>query len=122
MTMEEIAAALVRHCRENTTAEGLSTLYAPDAVSVEAQAMPGAPRETEGLEGIRGKHAWWEENFEVHGGATEGPFLHGPDRFAVIFEIDATHKASGQRSRMREVALYTVRDGRITREEFFAQG
>lgn len=122
MTLDEIAAALVRHCQEDTTAEGLSTLYAPDAVSVEAQAMPGAPRETAGLEGIRGKHVWWEENFEVHGGGTEGPFLHGPDRFAVIFDIDATHKASGQRSRMREVALYTVRDGRIVREEFFQPG
>jgi len=37
----------------------------------------------------------------------------------VIIEVDATMKASGERSRMREVALYTVSEGRIVREEFF---
>ena len=30
-----------------------------------------------------------------------------------------TEKASGQRSQGKEVAVYTVKDGKITREEFF---
>jgi ketosteroid isomerase-like protein len=50
------------------------------------------------------------------------PFLHGDDRFAVIFDIDATEKATGQRMPMREVAVYHVADGRIVREEFFGMG
>ena len=47
------------------------------------------------------------------------PMLHGPDRFAVIFELDATMKATGTREAMKEVALYTVKGGKIVREEFF---
>ncbi|MEL6233726.1 MAG: nuclear transport factor 2 family protein [Pseudomonadota bacterium] len=122
MALQEIAEKLVAHCKAGTEAEALATLYATSAVSVEATAFDGGDRETAGIEGIRGKHAWWDANFEVHGGSVDGPFLHGPDRFAVIFEIDATHKASGQRSAMKEVGLYTVTGDKITREEFFYTG
>ncbi|MEM9050070.1 MAG: nuclear transport factor 2 family protein [Pseudomonadota bacterium] len=122
MTLQEIADALVAHCKAGREAEALTQLYAPNAVSVEATAFDGGDRETAGIDGIRGKHAWWDANFEVHGGAVDGPFLHGPDRFAVIFEIDATHKASGSRNPMKEVALYTVADAKIVREEFFYTG
>lgn len=44
---------------------------------------------------------------------------HGDDRFAVIFDISVKHKESGEVSDMKEVALYTVGDGKIVREEFF---
>jgi hypothetical protein len=84
-------------------------------------AMPGAESaETRGIEGIRGKHVWWEQAMEMHSGKVEGPFLHGDDRFAVIFEFDATERATGRRNQMREVAIYTVNPaGKIVREEFF---
>ena len=39
--------------------------------------------------------------------------------YEVIFEIDATEKASGNRTQMKEVAVYHVTDGKISREEFF---
>ncbi len=119
MTLEEIANALVDGCRTQKEDENLGKLYAEDAVSAEAADFSGMGRETKGIEGIRGKHAWWGSNFEVHGGDVQGPFLHGDDRFAVIFEIDATEKASGQRTQMKEVAIYHVADGKIVREEFF---
>jgi ketosteroid isomerase-like protein len=117
-TLSTLAHALVMHCRNGTEEDGLNTLYAPDCISVEAFDVSG-PRVTEGLDGIRGKHAWWAENFEVHGGSVDGPHLHGDDRFAVIFEMDATHKESGQRTQMKEVAIYTIAQGKIVREEFF---
>jgi hypothetical protein len=120
-TLRATAEALVAHCRNGTTGAGLTELYDPGAVSVEAMAMPGADSaETRGLEGIRGKHAWWDEAMEMHSGKVEGPFLHGDDRFAVIFEFDATERATGKRNQMREVAIYTVNPaGRIVREEFY---
>jgi ketosteroid isomerase-like protein len=68
---------------------------------------------------VRQKHAWWYGAFEVHDAGVEGPFPHGDDRFALIFDIDATNRATGERTRMKEVAVYHVRDGRIVREEFF---
>lgn len=119
MDLKDIAEALVAGCRNGRETENLDKLYAPDAVSVEATDMSGHGRSTVGLDEIRGKHRWWHETFEVHEASVDGPFLHSPDRFAVIFEVDATMKASGERSRMREVALYTVSEGRIVREEFF---
>ena len=97
----------------------LGEIYDPGCVSVESAAMPGGGRETAGLEGIAGKWAWWEDNHEVHETTATGPFLHGDDRFSVIFAIDCTFKPTGERTQMQEVAVYTARDGRIVREEFF---
>ncbi len=119
MNLKEIAEELVAGCRENRAKENLSNLYAPDAVSVEAQDMSGMGRETQGLEGIRGKHDWWENAHDVSGATVGGPFLHGDDRFAVIFEVQGTVKDSGESFDTREVAIYHVADGKIVREEFF---
>ncbi|MEM9641968.1 MAG: nuclear transport factor 2 family protein [Pseudomonadota bacterium] len=119
--LKSLAETLVKYCREDNTMQGLDELYDPQAVSMEAAPGPdGMDPESKGIDGIKGKHAWWDENFEVHEATVDGPFLHGSDRFAVIFGIDATHKASGQRQPMREVAIYTVNDaGKIVREEFY---
>lgn len=115
------AEKLVAHCRAGTTKQGLDELYDPSAVSVEAMAMPGTDSaEIHGVDGIKGKHDWWENTMEVHSASTEGPLLHGGDRFAVIFELDVTNKTDGKRSQMREVAIYTVNtEGKIVREEFY---
>jgi ketosteroid isomerase-like protein len=43
----------------------------------------------------------------------------GEKQFAVSYDFDVTQKASGQRFAMTEMALYTVKDGRIVREQFF---
>ncbi|HEY6918677.1 MAG TPA: nuclear transport factor 2 family protein [Tabrizicola sp.] len=118
MTLKEIAEELVAGCREDRTRENLDRLYAPDAVSVEPMDTGGG-RESVGLAAIHGKHDWWDANFEVPALTVEGPFLHGEDRFAVIFEMETVNKASGERRTDREVGVYHVRDGRIVREEFF---
>lgn len=116
----EIANALIAHCRNGTESEGLDTIYAEDCVSVEAGVMEGGGERTfTGLDAIRAKHAWWDENTEIHSFSAKGPFFHNPDRFAVIFEADITNAQMGGRTAFHEVAIYTVRDGKIAREEFF---
>lgn len=115
----ETANSLLEHCRNGTEAEGLDTLYASDAVSVEAVDISGGGVETKGVEAIKGKHEWWGNAFEVHDSRVEGPYIHGKNRFGVIFELDATNKESGERSQMKEFAVYTVDNGKIVREEFF---
>lgn len=120
MTLKEIAEKFIENCRTGQEMKGLAELYSPNAVSVEAAVMPGmGSAASEGVEAIKGKHAWWEANFEAHDAQVTGPFFHGDDRFAVIFEVDATEKNSGQRTKMEEVAIYTVENGKIVREEFF---
>jgi hypothetical protein len=88
---------------------------------VEAFAMPGTDsRESRGVDAIKGKHDWWNSAMELHSASVDGPFVHGDDRFAVIFGFDATDRKSGERTQMKEVAIYTVNgDGKIVREEFY---
>ena len=118
MKLEEIAAELVAGCRENRTAENLDKLYADHAISVEARDT-GSGRECAGLDGIKAKHVWWDQNMEMTGGTVSDPFPHGDGRFAVIFEAQGREKATGNAFEMKEVAVYHVADGKIVREEFF---
>lgn len=118
MTLGEIAAELVAGCREGRERENLHRLYAADALSVEAADMGGGAV-TAGVAAIVGKHEWWAAHNIVHETTVEGPFLHGDDRFAVIFGMDVEDRATGRRMPFREVAVYHVSDGRIVREEFF---
>jgi len=94
--------------------------YTADCVSAEAAPMPGKESaEDVGMEAILAKGEWWFSNNEIHEFTAEGPFVHGNDRFCVIFDMDVTNKESGDRNKMREVATYYVNDaGKIYREEF----
>jgi hypothetical protein len=47
----------------------------------------------------------------------EGPWV-GATGFALKYRIDVSQKSTGQRSHMEEIAVYTVRNGKIVREEF----
>ena len=119
-TLKSGAEKLVDNCRNGRERAGLDELYADDAVSVEAAEMnPDMGRTAEGREAIRGKHDWWEANMEVHSVVVDGPWLHGEDRFAVTFEVDATDRNTDKRHKMKEVAIYTVKAGKIVREEFY---
>ncbi|KAF0674846.1 nuclear transport factor 2 family protein [Profundibacterium mesophilum] len=114
-----VANALVSACRNNESC--LDTLYAEDAVSVEAAAAEGQPRIRNGRDAIRAKHEWWSETFETHSNSVDGPYPHGDDRFAVVFQSDTSNRATGERVSHREIAVYHVQDGLICREEFFYQ-
>jgi ketosteroid isomerase-like protein len=117
MSTIEIANKLVELCRQGRNLEA-KALYAEHAVSVEAFAPPGAQKASQGLAAIRAKSEWWVANHEVHSAHVAGPWPN-EDRFIVGFQFDVTHKPSGQRMKMEEMALYTVEKGQIVREEFF---
>ena len=118
MTTFEIAKKYVELCQAHQNHTALETLFSPDAVSVEAAAMPGMPAESKGLKAIAEKGKQWMDNHEVHGAKVEGPWPNG-DRFVVRFSYDVTNKPSGKRLQMEEAALFTVDNGKIVREEFF---
>ena len=116
-----VGKKLVDLCRQGKTHEAMDTLYSPHIVSIEAAGGPNMPARMEGMAAIKGKATWWEENHEVHKAEVEGPFPHG-DRFIVRFKYDVTAKAgpmAGKRFTIDEAALYTVKDGKVTHEEFF---
>jgi ketosteroid isomerase-like protein len=121
MTTKEIADQLVALCRAGRNLEAVDALLSPDVVSVEARGDETMPAEMSGRDVIRGKNQWWLANHKIHSAEVKGPFPNG-DRFAVIYNFVVTPVAgpmAGRKMRMEEVALYTVNDGKITREEFF---
>lgn len=118
MTFEDVANELVAGCRAGREAENLNKLYAEDAVSVEAVDM-GQGRETVGRAGIREKHAWFASIYDQVSGDTSDPMPHGDGRFAVIFDMKMRKRETGEIEEMRDIGVYTVKDGKIVREEFF---
>ena len=55
------------------------------------------------------------ENF--HGGEVSDPVVTG-NWFALTMTLDATFKGRG-RTKMEEVCVYQVRNGKIVKEQFF---
>lgn len=123
MNMLEIGKDLVAKCNALKNLEVCDKYYSDDITSIEAMVMPGsASRETKGKAAVRGKGEWWLGAHEIHAAKAEGPFPHGDDRFAVIFDMDITNKESKQRMQMKEIGVFTVKGDKITREEFFYAG
>ncbi len=116
MNTEEVATKLVELCRKGEWRKALD-FYSNDIVSVEAHDMENMPAEMRGIDQVRGKTDWWENNMEVHNAKVTGPFV-ARDTFVVQFDIDATEKASGKRMPLSEVGIYKVKDGKVAREEF----
>ena len=121
MNAKEIGKKLVEYCNRGENKKAIDEFYSKDVVSVEAMGSSESPAEMRGIDQIRGKNDWWFENHEVHSGSADGPYPNN-DKFAVNFTYDITPKVgpmAGKRQKMTEVALYTVKDGKIVREEFF---
>lgn len=120
-TTLEVASKYVELCKNHQNHIALETLFSPEAVSVEAMAMPGMAAEVRGLAAIMAKGKAWMDAHEIHSAAVEGPWPNG-DRFVVRFTYDVTNRPSGRRMQMDEMALFTIQNGKIVREEFFYTG
>lgn len=113
-----VAEELVSLCREGRNLDAINSLYSPDIVSVESMGNEAMPREQKGIDAIMGKNKWWIDAMEVHSAKIDGPFV-GDDKFAVYYKYDTTEKRTGKRNTMEEMALYTVKDGKVVHEHFF---
>jgi hypothetical protein len=118
MTTEAVAKRLVELCNAGQGDKAVKELYAEDIVSIEASGTPEMPARMQGIAAVEQKGAWWFANNEVHGMAVAGPFIgNRNDQFAVKFDMDITPKG-GARTKMSEIALYTVRNDKIVEEAF----
>lgn len=117
MTTEEVGKKLVALCREEKWLDAINSLYGDDIVSVEAREIGEMPAEMRGLDQVRGKTQWFLGTSQIHGCTIGGPFV-ARDKFVVQFDVDVTDKESGKQSKMSELGIYTVKDGKIVREEF----
>jgi hypothetical protein len=117
MSTQEVAEKVVELVRQQAWYKALDTLYDKDIVSVEASASEGESAEKRGIDQVRGKIDWWLNAMEVHSFTAEGPFV-AHDRFVVQYDADVTEKNSKKRFQLSEVGVYTVKNGKIVREEF----
>ena len=120
MSVKSVATQFVDLCRNGKNFDVMRTMYAPNIVSVE-----GDGQETKGQQPVIKKSEDWVSDKTFHGETVAGPFFNGanPDQFAVYFTLDVTPKATGKRTTLEEVALYTVNtEDKITREQFFYDG
>ncbi|MCU0648662.1 MAG: nuclear transport factor 2 family protein [Gemmatimonadaceae bacterium] len=118
-TISEIAHDLVARCQRFDFAGAMDAHYHPDIESVEGDgSMPGAGR-VRGVQACKDKGAYWQSAHEVHSMQTFGPYL-GDGAFSVVYDMDVTVKATGQRMQGREVAYYRVQDGKIVYENFMS--
>jgi len=118
MNTQDVANKLVEYCRTGKFENAYGELYAPNAVSIEMDGVPGYPARVEGMEAIAKKSQAWQEMVEeFHGMEVSDPIVAG-DRFTCSMVMDIKMKGR-ERSKDEEIALYTVKDGKIVEEQFF---
>ncbi|MEI4262850.1 nuclear transport factor 2 family protein [Roseovarius sp. D0-M9] len=116
----ELGREFVQAMRDGRGIEHVDEVYAENAQSVEAVVPPNRDvRIAKGRGAIKAKRTDWASSHEIHKLDADGPYVHPPNRFAVRFEVEVTQKATGQQMNLCEIAVYTVEDGKISREEFF---
>ena len=118
MALADVASGIVKLCRKGKFLNAVDKYYSDDIVSVEPVDSPNMPAQQSGIDQVRAKNEWFERNFEVHSVQVDGPYL-GKNQFAVRYTLEVTPKASGQRTTMNEMALYSVKKGKVVREEFY---
>lgn len=119
MSIRDVAFKFVELCNQGKNFDVMRTMYDPNIVSVE-----GDGKETAGQGPVIKKSEDWVSNKSFHGEKVRGPFFNGanPNQFAVYFTLDITPKATGKRISIDEVGIYTVKNDKITREQFFYDG
>jgi hypothetical protein len=117
MSLQSLARQFVEMCNQGKNFDVMRTMYSPDIVSVE-----GDGKETAGQGPVIKKSDDWVADKTFHGEKVLGPYFNGPNQFAVHFTLDITPKSTGKRISLYEVAVYTVKNDKITREQFFYDG
>lgn len=118
MTVYQIADRLAAYCRNEQFSEAQRELYAEDAVSIEPVDTPGFDRETKGLHALREKDEKFNAMVEARHGSTVSEPLVAGNAFCFVLTMDLTLKG-GDRQELKELCVYTVKEGKIVSEQFF---
>lgn len=114
MTTKEVAQKFYEYCKEDNS-EKVMLMYSDDIVSIEEGKSP--MQICKGKEEIQKKIDWWNSTFESLEYSCHGPYING-DQFSLLFSMKTKHKKTGEEESFEEVALYTVKDGKIIEEKF----
>lgn len=112
----ELGAKLVELFNQNKADAWIQTVWSKDIRSIE-----GSGDVATGKGEIMKKWEWWNGTFDVLGASAEGPYC-GATGFAVKFSIHTKNKQTGEETRMSEIAVYSVKNGKVVQEEFMYGG
>lgn len=121
MDTNATADRLTELCRAGKYREAMAELYADDATHIEAMAMPGCEQVVKGKDKLLEMSEKWSATTEVHSSDCSKPLVNG-DQFTCEMSMDVTSSEgpfAGQRMKMSETCLYTVKNGKITEAKFF---
>ena len=117
MTTLEVANKLIAFMRKGQMLEAQEELYADDIVCIEPEGGM-VPHFTKGKKAVAEKGKQFASMIEErHGGSCSDPVVGGR-YFSISMTLDATMKGMG-RHLLEEVCVYEVKDGKITKEQFF---
>lgn len=114
----KIGKAVVAHVNSGATSDAplWDKFWHPDFVSIEGDGMQWAGRPA-----VEEKHKQWNQMVTMHACTAHGPYVT-TNGFCVRYELDAESKdGSWPRMKMDEIGVYTVKDGKVVREEFFGR-
>lgn len=115
METRETAEAFTALLKAVKFDEAAMRFWSEDEATDEAAA--GDLAEALGREANFAQAQWWYANPMVHDTQVEGPWVNA-DRFLCRMMIDVTPKG-GARMTVEELALHTVRDGKVAEERDF---
>lgn len=121
MDTQEIANRLVELIRAGDYETAHSQLYSEDIVSIENpidQSGEMKYMEVVGMEAVKEKGKKWEESMEELFGQGASDPVVSPNAFAISMYFEAKLKGAPEKTKMEELAVYSVKDGKIVREEF----
>lgn len=117
MTTQEIANRLSQLFKEYKWTEAQEELFSADAKSIEPPYAQGL-QTVQGIAAIKKKGEDFNSMVEeMHGGHVGEPIVAG-NHIAVAMGMDVTMKGVG-RTKMEEIVVYEVKDGKIVKEQFF---
>jgi hypothetical protein len=122
MTTQEIANRLVELVRAGDYETAHKELYnADEIVSIENPVYQDDMMkymEVKGMDAKDAKSEKWNEDIVEMFEEGAGEPIVVDNAFAVKIFFDAETKSMGKRAKMEELAVYSVKDGKIVREEF----
>ena len=113
----ELGRKLVEMCNDSKNFDVMEQMYADDMVSVEPSGEA-----TTGKQAVIDKSKKWADDNEILSQSVQGPFFHGENRFATQSTWKVTRNDTGETVTLNEATVYTVKDDKIVKEEFFFDG
>jgi SnoaL-like domain len=118
-SVQDVARDFTSLLRQGQFEAAGARFWADDVRSLEPRDLPGGiPATVFGIDAARGKGNARFGTIRIEDIGIDGPFVTG-DQFALFLDMLITNIASGHAQPFTEIAIFTVRDGRIIEERHF---